>query len=69
MAKITVRLNGPYLVEGDDVTVVDATGQPFVLVKRPFKLCRCGASKQKPFCDGSHHTIDFQAPETAAPML
>ena len=63
MAKITVRLNGPYLVEGDDVTVVDATGQPFVPAKRPFKLCRCGASRTKPFCDGSHHTIGFQAPE------
>jgi CDGSH-type Zn-finger protein len=67
MAKITVRPNGPFIVEGDDVTVVDVTGLPFEPAKRPFGLCRCGASQKKPFCDGSHNKIGFQAPETAAP--
>ena len=67
MITITVRPNASLLVEGDDVTVVDAAGQPFELVKRPFSLCRCGASQKKPFCDGSHRTIGFQASESAGP--
>ena len=68
MAKITVRKNGSLLVQGDDVTVVDWIGNEYPLAKRPFALCRCGASQKKPFCDGSHNTIGFQAPETAEPV-
>ena len=44
MATIKVRQNGPYLVEGDDVTVVDWNGASYEITKRPFALCRCGAS-------------------------
>lgn len=65
MAKITVRPNGSLLVEGDDVTLVDSNGQPFPITKRPFSLCRCGASKNRPFCDGAHRQIPFQANDTA----
>lgn len=64
---IKVRQNGPYLVEGDDVTVVDWNGQPYQLAKRPFALCRCGHSAKKPFCDGTHRTAGFQASEAAVP--
>lgn len=67
MAKITVRPNGPFIVEGDDVTVADTNGNVFEPARRPFSLCRCGASPKKPFCDGSHNRIGFQAPETAPP--
>jgi CDGSH-type Zn-finger protein len=67
MAKITVRPNGPLIVDGDDVTVVDVNGHTFEPARRPFGLCRCGASQKKPFCDGSHNKIGFQAPETAEP--
>ena len=67
MTRIIVRPNGPFIVEGDDVTVVDVSGRTFEPAKRPFGLCRCGASQKKPFCDGSHNKIGFQAPETAAP--
>lgn len=67
MARITVRPNGPYLVEGDDVTVVDWDGNAYQLAKRPFKLCRCGASAKRPFCDGSHSRIGFAAAEAAVP--
>ena len=54
MATIKVRQNGPYLVEGDDVTVVDWNGNAYQIAKRPFALCRCGGSTNKPFCDGTH---------------
>ncbi|HKJ10401.1 MAG TPA: CDGSH iron-sulfur domain-containing protein [Gammaproteobacteria bacterium] len=67
MVKITVKQNGPYLVEGDDVTVVDWNGQEYVPSRRPFALCRCGASTTKPFCDGTHSKIGFQAAEAAVP--
>ena len=42
MATIKLRQNGPYLVEGEDVTVVDWNGNPYPIAKRPFALCRCG---------------------------
>jgi 3-phenylpropionate/trans-cinnamate dioxygenase ferredoxin subunit len=68
MATIKVRQNGPYLVEGDDVTLVDWNGNPYSIPKRPFTLCRCGASVTKPFCDRSHSRIGFQAAEAAVPQ-
>jgi 3-phenylpropionate/trans-cinnamate dioxygenase ferredoxin subunit len=55
--KITIRNNGPYVVEGD-FTLVDADGNEVPLVKRA--LCRCGGSTTKPFCDGTHSKIGFQ---------
>ena len=64
---IKVRQNGSYLVEGEEVTLVDWNGQPYTLAKRPFALCRCGHSARKPFCDGSHRTVGFQAAEAAEP--
>ena len=67
MTKITVRQNGPYRVDGDDVTLVDWNGNEYQIAKRPFALCRCGASASKPFCDSTHRTIGFQAAEAAVP--
>ena len=65
MTKITVLANGPYLVEGG--VVVDETGAAFpVEAGKPIALCRCGASKKKPFCDGTHVSIGFKSAETAA---
>jgi CDGSH-type Zn-finger protein len=64
---ITVRQNGHYLVDGEDVRLVDWNGNEYAISKRPFKLCRCGASTTKPFCDGSHSRIGFQAAEAAVP--
>ena len=69
MATIKVRENGSLLVEGDDVTLVDWNGNAYQLVKRPFALCRCGHSGNRPFCDGTHKTIGFQASEAAKPPL
>jgi len=65
MASIKVRQNGPYLVEGDDVKLVDWNGNEYQITRRPFALCRCGGSTNKPFCDGTHRTIGFQAAEAA----
>lgn len=67
MATITVRLNGPYKVEGDDVRLVDWNGNEYQIPKRPFALCRCGGSTTKPFCDGTHTKIGFAAAEAAVP--
>jgi CDGSH-type Zn-finger protein len=66
--KITVRPNGPFRVDDPDglVELVDANGNKFDLTGRPaFSLCRCGASVNKPFCDGTHSKIGFQAAEAA----
>jgi CDGSH-type Zn-finger protein len=63
--KITIRPSGPYLVEGD-VEVVDVNGEKVDTSDKPrIALCRCGASVNKPFCDGAHSKIGFQAAEAA----
>ncbi len=63
---ITVRRNGPYRVQGP-VKLVDADGNEFELPGEIFALCRCGHSENKPFCDGSHKTCEFQAESLATP--
>jgi CDGSH-type Zn-finger protein len=63
--KISIRPNGPYLVEGE-VELVDVNGNKIDTSGKPrFALCRCGASVTKPFCDGTHSKIGFQAAEAA----
>jgi CDGSH-type Zn-finger protein len=52
--KITVNSNGSLRVEGD-FEIVDAQGNAYGLQGRKLvSLCRCGFSKNKPFCDGAH---------------
>lgn len=66
--KITVRKNGPYRIEAPEgsVELVDADGNKYDLTGKPaFSLCRCGASVNKPFCDGTHSKMGFQAAEAA----
>ena len=62
--KITALDNGPYLVKGP-VVVVDAEGNRFPAERETIALCRCGGSTTKPFCDGTHSKIGFQAAERA----
>lgn len=63
--KITVRPNGPYLVEGP-VELHDPTGNKIDTAgQAKIALCRCGGSVNKPFCDGTHSKIGFQAAEAA----
>jgi CDGSH-type Zn-finger protein len=48
------------------VRLVDADGNEYDLTGKPaFSLCRCGGSVNKPFCDGTHSRIGFQAAEAA----
>ena len=55
--KITVNSNGSLRVEGE-FEIVDMEGKPYGLGGRTLvSLCRCGQSKNKPFCDGSHKGI------------
>ncbi len=63
--QISARENGPFLVSGP-CKVLDHQGNEFDLGgKETFALCRCGASGNRPFCDGSHNQAGFKAGETA----
>lgn len=64
--EIKVRENGPYKVTGP-IRLIDAEGNEYDLGERgeSIALCRCGGSTTKPFCDGTHSKIAFQAAERA----
>jgi CDGSH-type Zn-finger protein len=75
--KVSITKNGPYLVSGGlplekKITVPDEdgnsakweTGNKFP-AQENYALCRCGHSKNKPYCDGSHVKADFDGTETA----
>ncbi|HWX55174.1 MAG TPA: CDGSH iron-sulfur domain-containing protein [Verrucomicrobiae bacterium] len=66
--KVFAKNNGPYLVTGDlnELELTDASGNKFdISGKQTVALCRCGGSVNKPFCDGTHSKIGFQAAEAA----
>lgn len=64
--KITTGENGPLAVKGP-VTLLDHEGNAYDLEGQGrIWLCRCGGSKNKPFCDGTHNDLGFQAAELAA---
>ena len=58
MATIEVRPDGPYAVTGVE-TLRDASGRDIVHAELVVKLCRCGGSMNKPFCDGTHRRNGF----------
>jgi CDGSH-type Zn-finger protein len=67
MTKVTITPtdNGPYQVEGL-VAVIDADGTEYDISEQTaIFLCRCGNSATKPFCDGTHETLHFQAAHRA----
>ena len=68
MDKVTIqtRPNGPYLVQGP-IHLVDADGKEFTVSGDRVALCRCGGSTNKPFCDGTHSKIGFQAAAEKVP--
>ena len=60
-AIVTISSNGSIRIEGE-FTILDAEGKPFDLAGRTIiSLCRCGHSENKPFCDGSHKRVGFEA--------
>lgn len=65
MSDVTISVldNGPFIVKGS-ATLADAAGNAFPEQKQ-MALCRCGASQNKPFCDGSHGEVNFEAAERA----
>src|SRR5512136_2758119 len=75
--RITIEKDGPYIVQGDvplvrKSQIVSEYGEPLAWKKgetlatsAPYKLCRCGQSSQKPFCDDSHLAVGFDGTEAA----
>ena len=59
-AKITPYRDGPLLVRGP-FKLLDQDGNEVELHRRTIALCRCGRSRIKPFCDGTHKAIRFKA--------
>lgn len=55
--KVEVASGGPLLVSGE-IEITGTDGQ-VVRKKRTTAFCRCGATQNKPYCDGSHKTVDF----------
>lgn len=67
MSEVELKIlpNGPYLAKGL-VKLIDVNGNEIdVSTRKSVALCRCGASATKPFCDGTHGKICFQAAEAA----
>jgi 3-phenylpropionate/trans-cinnamate dioxygenase ferredoxin subunit len=60
--KIKALKNGPYEVSGA-VELLDYEGAAYPKGDDPIYLCRCGRSENKPYCDGSHKKVGFQAGE------
>jgi CDGSH-type Zn-finger protein len=60
-ATITPYRDGPLLVRGP-FRLLDQDGEEIDLGRRTVALCRCGKSRIRPFCDGTHKVVRFSAP-------
>ncbi len=79
--RIIIEKNGPYIVQGDvplvrKSQIVSEYGEPLawkkdetLVASAPYKLCRCGQSGHKPFCDDTHLTVGFDGTEAADPTV
>lgn len=59
MVKITINKNASAKVECDRAEIVMPDGS-VVIKEGKFFICRCGSSKNQPFCDGTHKTCNFE---------
>lgn len=79
--KIVVSENGPYIVSGNiplSIQVITPNREGFswdwvegkkFATESEFALCRCGHSKNKPQCDGTHRKINFRAEEKTVKVV
>ena len=58
--EISANENGPYLIAGA-ASYVDADGNEQMTKGSMIALCRCGQLANKPFCDGTHKKVGFEA--------
>ena len=63
-ATITPYRDGPLLVRGP-FRLLDQDGEEIEVDRGTVALCRCGKSRLRPFCDGSHKVVRFSAPSGA----
>jgi CDGSH-type Zn-finger protein len=63
-ARITSYRDGPLIVRGP-FRLEDQDGNPIESGRETIALCRCGKSRMRPFCDGTHKLVRFRAPSTA----
>ncbi len=67
--EIVCNDNGSLRVTGGNIIIKDGKGGTYDLAGRTtISLCRCGASGNKPFCDGSHRSVGFQSAVTATTL-
>jgi CDGSH-type Zn-finger protein len=59
--QITLYRDGPLLVRGP-VRIEDQDGREIKIDREIVALCRCGKSRNRPLCDGTHKLIQFRAP-------
>lgn len=74
--KIKILKDGPYVVTGNiklSEKIITSQGKGYVYREgrelpqaKTYTLCRCGKSKNPPFCDGAHSKCDFHGDETAS---
>jgi len=63
-ATIIPYRDGPLLVRGP-FRLLDQDGNEIQVDRQTVALCRCGKSRLRPFCDGSHKIVRFRAPSGA----
>jgi len=63
-AIITPYRDGPLIVRGP-FRMVDQDGREIEVDRGTIALCRCGKSRIRPFCDGTHRAVGFDAPSAA----
>lgn len=76
--KVRIMKNGPYIVTGNtplykELMISDENGHAIKFKEKEeiehisnYSLCRCGNSKNRPFCDGNHVKSDFNGEEVAS---